>query len=61
MDKVRVYRFRYFDRDTGTMCVAPDFATAAAIHDMCGEALVETGRDVDPAAVAQCGLLRLGK
>lgn len=57
MKTVTVYAFRYFDRDAKAMRLAADMATAWAIHDICGELLPESAREVKATLVGQCGLL----
>jgi len=58
MDRVAVYGFKYFDRDSGAWTLAPDLATEQAIHEIAADVLPETGQVVPVAQVGPTGLLR---
>lgn len=55
---VKVYRFRYFDRKSGEMVLADDWATAQAIRHIGGVIEPDTEREVESAEVSvTAGLL----
>ncbi len=57
---VKVYRFRYFDRKSGEMLLADDWATVQAIAHIGGAIEPGTEREVESAEVsATSGLVTL--
>ena len=55
---VTVYQFEYFDRASGTVQVAPDYATEASIQSMGANALLETAKEVPAQEITFSGLWR---
>lgn len=58
MDRVAVYGFKYFDRESREWTRAPDLATEQAIREIAAVVLPETGQVVPVAQVGPTGLLR---
>jgi hypothetical protein len=58
MDTATVFRFDYFDRATGRVQRADDYATEKAIRSMGATILRDTALQVSPADVSAAGLLR---
>lgn len=58
MKTVSVFRFDYFDRITGRIQHAEDYATEKAIKSMGATILRDTALQVSPADVSTAGLLR---
>jgi hypothetical protein len=61
MQTVTVFRFDYFDRVTGKIQHAEDYATERAIKSMGATILRDTALQVSPGDVSSAGLLRRQK
>ena len=58
MDRVAVYGFRYFDRESREWTRAPDLATEHAIHEIAANVLPDTEHVVPASQVGPTGFLR---
>ena len=57
MGKIRVFRFQFFDRNTGQIEDSPDYATEKAIAEIGATKIEETGREVDERWVSWAGIV----
>lgn len=58
MDRVAVFAFNYFDRESQEWTRAPDLATEQAIRETKCEVLPDTAQEVAASRVARSGILR---
>ena len=58
MDRVPVYAFTYFDRESGEWKRAPDFATEDAIREMAANILPDSIQEVERQQVSRSGLVQ---
>ena len=57
MPKTRVFRFQYFDRNTGRIEESPDYATEKAIAEIGAVKLEDTACEVDERWVSWAGIV----
>jgi hypothetical protein len=55
--KIRVFRFRYFDRNSGRIEESPDYATEKAIAEIGADKVDDTAREVDERWVSWAGIV----
>ena len=56
--KVRVFRFRYWDRESKSVRLSEDYATEKAIEEMRAEPSIPDMRDVDINEITRSGLFK---
>ena len=57
MGKIKVYRFRYYDRNSEQLRDSGDYATASAIGEIGADVLPDTEKEVEDRWVSMAGIL----